>query len=337
MDEKKADPSGFSTTVVRQTVKNSSILILLQIKFEEWQKAREGKRFKRKMDRAKAVKALGITPKAAPKPKAKAPAQPPVPADPKKGRKGNWGVILLVVFLLLAALGAFLTLWYLTQPSTEGNSLPPTGSPTPTAVLVPTVVSTSVDEPTFLVSEDIHLVVNTLQLDTNYGIWRRLPGVEVIISISRGGDPLEGERKTELVFRDGVEVALWEGDVSPEYWVSVTPPLGCAVWTLGTDSDRWNLVPVEFAGQTLVYNFLIVCDVAPVSASPTPVVPASTPVPTNPPGPTPVPPTDVPPTDPPPSPEPTKVDCNCETPVSPLPSIPAPTEWSPTPVSTPVR
>src|SRR4030067_3521180 len=98
MAEKKAAPSGVSTTVVRQTVKNSSILILLQIKFEEWQKAREGKRFKRKMDRAKAVKALGITPKAAPKPKAKAPAPPPVPAHPKKGREGKWGGILDVVF-----------------------------------------------------------------------------------------------------------------------------------------------------------------------------------------------------------------------------------------------
>lgn len=354
MAEKKANPSGVSTKVVRQTAKNSSVFVLLQIKFEEWQKVRANRRRSQNRAKAKAAKALGIPLKAPAKPKAKkAPAapKPTVPADPKK-KNDRLAKALIIALLVLALLASILTwVWFLNQPLVPSTTIVgvPVGSPTPTVQVVPAVVGSPT---TVVASESAYLRVETLQLDTAYGIWRRMENVPVFLSPYRQGEagPDPSRQGTlrqvteELRTTDGILVAAttFETSTGYYYWVWVDEaslPAGCAVWVprFNADSDSGISVmgPVvvglseygEF--NTPVVKFQIICGQE-VSVSSNSVVPVSTPVPTNPP-PTNPPPTEPPPTEPPPpTVEPTEVICNCETPSTPVPT-PTPMDATATP------
>jgi hypothetical protein len=282
--------------------------------------------------------------KPAPKPKAAPKTAVPVadPANPQKRKRLVRALILALLFLLLLA-SLLAWVWFLNQPRIEATSLPLVVSPTPTAMAtaVPAIVAT---DPVSS-SEDVYLRVETLQLDPVYGIWRRMPNVLVFLFPYREGDAVPdsareeylGQVTEELLTADGSLVAATTFRVPPDlYWVWVDEaslPAGCAVWVprFAADADSGislaKALVVDLGNyggfNTTVVKFQIVCGLE-VTALPTPVVPVSTPVATNPPGPTPVPPTDVPPTDPPPtdppppSPVPTEVDCNCETPESPV-------------------
>jgi hypothetical protein len=352
MADKKADSSGVQAKEVRRAISRSPIWVVAQVWLEERQKVR-------KMDRAKAAKLLGITPKPKPAPKPKAAPKAAVPvADPavsSKRKRLVRALILALLFLMLLA--SLLTwVWFLNRPRIEATSLPPVGSPTPTAITAPAAVDpTSVGEPAPS-AEVVYLRVETLQLDTAYGVWRRMPGVPIFLSPYQEGDsaPDFGRDGTirqvteEKVTADARLVAATTFSAPPgTYWAGVDEselPAGCSVWIALFEDDPAEMRPatwspplvMEQPGVMYTWKFQIICGQE-VSVSPTvvntqPPGPTSTPV-----SPTDPPPTNPPPTDPPPTPEPTTVDCNCETPVSPLPTIAAPTEWSPTPISTPFR
>jgi len=349
MAEKKANPSGVSTTVVRETVKNSSILVLLQIKFEEWQKAREGKRFSRKMARAKAAKALGITPKPKPAPKPKA---APV-ADPANPRK-QWLVRALFLMILLLASASLLAsvVVRFSRPGIEATSLP---VGTPTAVTALAVVA-STEATVAPDGSSVYLRVETLRLDTTYGIWRRMPGIPILLSpFGEDGELRETLRQVteEMVTVAGVRVAVTTFEVpAGTYWVGIDEeglPADCAVWVPRLETDEGN--QISFRSQpswvavrldaypgfnVTVVKFQIICglefEAVPTNPPPSPTsVPPTNPPPTDSPGPTPTPePTD------PPSPTPTDScgpDC-----VEPPTPVPTPTEYLPgVPTPTPVR
>ena len=347
MADEKAPNAGVPTKKDRQAIASHSLLVIVKVKYEDWREERASKRRQAEAAKARAV----LFPKAPSKPKAdskpKAQILPVVPPDPKKGRKGDrLAKALIAALLLLMALLALLAwVWFLNhRPSIEATSLPLVGSSTPTAMV--SVVPAAVATDPVSSSEDVYLRVETLQLDTAYNIWRRMPGVEVVLApVSEDGEEETRQVTEELLTTDGFLVAATTFEVQPGlYWVWVDEtslPAGCAVWVprFAEDADSGisgigdvivNLVDYGlFKFNTMVVKFQIICGQE-VSVSPTLVVPVSTPVPTNPPGPTPVPTTPVPPTDPPPpTPEPTEVDCNCETPESPVPT--AEFEATPTP------
>src|SRR3989304_9368334 len=90
---KKADPSGVPTKEVRQAIAGSSFLVILKVKYENWQKGQANRRRQAKAAKIRTAKLLGI------------PLKPSVPADPEKDRKRDrlgggffWGFFLFVGF-----------------------------------------------------------------------------------------------------------------------------------------------------------------------------------------------------------------------------------------------
>jgi len=336
MADEKAPKAGVPSKEARQAISSSSLFVLIQIKYEEW---REGQANKRRQAEAAKARAVLFPPKPKAAPKTVVPVADP--ANPQKRKRLARALILALLFLLLLA-SLLAWVWFLNRPSIVATSLPPA---------IPPTNSAAVADPTSLPPRVAYLRVETLELDTQYGIWRRMPGIGIILD-GPGGEDWLRQVTEEMVTEDGFLVAATTFEVrqyhEESYWVWVDEtslPAGCAVWQprfvadadTGIEIRPWVIVRLFSSGvlNTTVVKFQFVCGLE-VTASPTPVVPVSTPVSTNPPGPTPVPPTDVPPTNPPPtdppppSPVPTEVDCNCETPESPVPtpefeSTPTPT------------
>ena len=342
MAEKKADTSGVPSKEVRQAIAGQSFLVILQVKYEDWREEQANKRRQAEAAKARAVlfPKAPSKPKPAPKPKA-APkvAAVPVAADPanpqKRKRLARALILALLFLLLLASLLAWV--WFLNRPSIVATSLPPA---------IPPTNSAAVADPTSLPPRVAYLRVETLELDTQYGIWRRMPGIGIILD-GPGGEDWLRQVTEEMVTEDGFLVAATTFEVrqyhEESYWVWVDEtslPAGCAVWQprfvadadTGIEIRPWVIVRLFSSGvlNTTVVKFQFVCGLE-VTASPTTVSPVNTPVPSTDVPPTNPPPTDPQPTDPPPpTPEPTEVDCNCETPESPVPtpefeSTPTPT------------
>ena len=74
---KKADPSGVPTKEVRQAIAGSSFLVILKVKYEDWQKGQANRRRQAKATKIRTAKLLGISPK---------------PVDPKKDRVSLGGL-----------------------------------------------------------------------------------------------------------------------------------------------------------------------------------------------------------------------------------------------------
>ncbi|HLD96337.1 MAG TPA: hypothetical protein VI794_01230 [Patescibacteria group bacterium] len=346
MADKKADPSGVPEKEVRQAISQFPIWVIIQVWFEGWQKTRANRRWSQKMARAKAAKVLGVSPKA--------PASPPVTADPKKGQNGDRiNRALIVAMILLLVLGLFLTaLQYFTRPGVFGANRS-TVAPQQLTVWASSVPAVG-DSLAALsgVSNSFLLRVETQQLvNSARGTWAPIAEIGVYLSPFTNGDQApdfsrDGTIRQATILETTTDKVLVAQSTftTPEglYWVAVdetTLPPGCAVWVpeFATDEgivvSRWKVVDLVSHGvfNTTVVKFQIICGVV-VSVSPTPVSPTRTPVPTNPPPPT-LPP---PPTEPPP---PTPTDSCGPDCVEPPTPVPAPTEYpqedAPTP--TPVR
>jgi hypothetical protein len=347
---KKADPSGVPAKEVRQAIAGSSFLVILKVKYEDWQKGQANRRRQAKAAKARTAKLLGIPPKLI------------VPADSKKSRLAD---LLGAAFIVLAVLGLILTaVWYFTRPPvvvvprSAEVPLQPTVMVTP----VPSIGDSSSTQVT--VADFYQLRVETQQLvNARRGMWAPIANIGIYLSPFTNGDRVpdfsrNGTRLLETALKtttDDVLVAQATFD-APEglYWVAVdetTLPPGCAVWVPEFEEDegiavsRWKIVDLTAQGDfnTMVVKFQIVCGVV-VSVSPTPVSPRATPTPnptepTQPPGPTPTTPvpsptTPVPTTPPPPTPtDSCGPDC-----VEPSTPVPTPTEYPPdVPTPTPVR
>lgn len=228
---------------------------------------------------------------------------------------------LAVILCLIAAVAFFLP----RLGGREGILVQLTSTPSPT----PTVLGVQA-------SRVVHLRVETQQLDTQYGIWRRMPGVPIFLSPYRGGDVApDAEREgtlrqvtEELITADGVRVAVATFDPALGlYWVWVDElnlPLDCMVWlpVLETDANRiyvspWKIIDLVLHGDfnTTVVKFQIVCGLAPREEvqSPTATVPL--------------------PSSTPPTPVVSTPCVDCETPSTPVPTPTAYPTDRPTPTS----
>jgi len=337
---KKADPSGVPTKEVRQAIAGSSFLVILKVKYEDWQKGQANRRRQAKAVKIRTAKLLGISPK---------------PVDPKKDRLAEF---LWVAFIVLAVLGLILTaVWYFTRPPVV---VVPRSAEVP---LQPTVMTTPVPSigdslsTQVTVADFYQLRVETQQLvNPDRGMWAPIAGIGIYLSPFTNGDggpdfSREGtlQQATVLGITTDEVLVAQSTFTAPTglYWVAVdetTLPPGCAVWVPEFEEDegisvsRWKIVDLTAQGDynTMVVKFQIICGVV-VSVSPTPVAPTRTPVPTTPPPPTlPPPPTETPPPTEPPPPTPTDScgpDC-----VEPSTPVPTPTEYPPdVPTPTPVR
>jgi len=337
---KKADPSGVPTKEVRQAIAGSSFLVILKVKYEDWQKGQANRRRQAKAMKIRTAKLLGISPK---------------PVDPKKDRLAEF---LWVAFIVLAVLGLILTaVWYFTRPPVV---VVPRSAEVP---LQPTVMTTPVPSigdslsTQVTVADFYQLRVETQQLvNPDRGMWAPIAGIGIYLSPFTNGDggpdfSREGtlQQATVLGITTDEVLVAQSTFTAPTglYWVAVdetTLPPGCAVWVPEFEEDegisvsRWKIVDLTAQGDynTMVVKFQIICGVV-VSVSPTPVAPTRTPVPTTPPPPTlPPPPTETPPPTEPPPPTPTDScgpDC-----VEPSTPVPTPTEYPPdVPTPTPVR
>ena len=336
---KKADPSGVPTKEVRQAIAGSSFLVILKVKYEDWQKGQANRRRQAKATKIRTAKLLGISPK---------------PVDPKKDRLAEF---LWVAFIVLAVLGLILTaVWYFTRPPVV---VVPRSAEVP---LQPTVMTTPVPSigdslsTQVTVADFYQLRVETQQLvNPDRGMWAPIAGIGIYLSPFTNGDggpdfSREGtlQQATVLGITTDEVLVAQSTFTAPTglYWVAVdetTLPPGCAVWVPEFEEDegisvsRWKIVDLTAQGDynTMVVKFQIICGVV-VSVSPTPVAPTRTPVPTTPPPPTlPPPPTETPPpTEPPPTPtDSCGPDC-----VEPSTPVPTPTEYPPdVPTPTPVR
>jgi len=337
---KKAGPSGVPTKEVRQAIAGSSFLVILKVKYEDWQKGQANRRRQAKATKIRTAKLLGISPK---------------PVDPKKDRLAEF---LWVAFIVLAVLGLILTaVWYFTRPPVV---VVPRSAEVP---LQPTVMTTPVPSigdslsTQVTVADFYQLRVETQQLvNPDRGMWAPIAGIGIYLSPFTNGDggpdfSREGtlQQATVLGITTDEVLVAQSTFTAPTglYWVAVdetTLPPGCAVWVPEFEEDegisvsRWKIVDLTAQGDynTMVVKFQIICGVV-VSVSPTPVAPTRTPVPTTPPPPTlPPPPTETPPPTEPPPPTPTDScgpDC-----VEPSTPVPTPTEYPPdVPTPTPVR
>ncbi|KRT67310.1 MAG: Subtilisin [candidate division WWE3 bacterium CSP1-7] len=337
---KKAGPSGVPTKEVRQAIAGSSFLVILKVKYEDWQKGQANRRRQAKAVKIRTAKLLGISPK---------------PVDPKKDRLAEF---LWVAFIVLAVLGLILTaVWYFTRPPVV---VVPRSAEVP---LQPTVMTTPVPSigdslsTQVTVADFYQLRVETQQLvNPDRGMWAPIAGIGIYLSPFTNGDggpdfSREGtlQQATVLGITTDEVLVAQSTFTAPTglYWVAVdetTLPPGCAVWVPEFEEDegisvsRWKIVDLTAQGDynTMVVKFQIICGVV-VSVSPTPVAPTRTPVPTTPPPPTlPPPPTETPPPTEPPPPTPTDScgpDC-----VEPSTPVPTPTEYPPdVPTPTPVR
>ncbi len=336
---KKADPSGVPTKEVRQAIAGSSFLVILKVKYEDWQKGQANRRRQAKAVKIRTAKLLGISPN---------------PVDPRKDRLAEF---LWVAFIVLAVLGLILTaVWYFTRPPVV---VVPRSAEVP---LQPTVMTTPVPSigdslsTQVTVADFYQLRVETQQLvNPDRGMWAPIAGIGIYLSPFTNGDggpdfSREGtlQQATVLGITTDEVLVAQSTFTAPTglYWVAVdetTLPPGCAVWVPEFEGDegitvsRWKIVDLTAQGDynTMVVKFQILCGVTPRSevTSPTATSPSSTPtpsgVPSTPTG-TPVPPTA------------TLVPTNTPTPVPTTPPPPTPTDSCgpdcvepPTPVATP--
>jgi len=311
-----------------------SLVSRAKAKFEGWRK-----RWKSRRQPARSAKK-----RAQPK-KAKAP--------PSVSRTRTLEFLLFLLgilgFAAVALTAAYVFLASQGEREVASDRFPTAMPPTAVAATAPAVAATeSVAE-----SERVYLRVETLRLDTAYGIWRRMPGVPILLSpFGEDGELRETLRQVteEMVTIDEFLIAATTFEVPPgTYWVGVDEealPAGCAVWIPRLETDEedgirfgsepsWVAVRLDAYPRlnATVVKFQIVCGL-PVSPTATPAVPSTTP-PTEPPRATPTPTLPPPtPTTPPPTPtESCGPDC-----LPPLTPVATPTEYPPSvPTPTPVR
>ncbi|NIT03578.1 hypothetical protein GTO10_01410 [Candidatus Saccharibacteria bacterium] len=283
----------------------------------------------------------------------------------RKGRRDwlSWALLVLAGLLALAALVGFtapLIRSFAQSLSAAGEEAAPgafvaEATPTPEAM----AMAEEAEEPTGAEAAvaEVHLRVETQLLDTTYGIWRRLPGVPVLLSPYQEGDVAPDEEREgtlrqvteERLTTDGFKVAetTFTAPIGL-YWVWVDEeelPSDCMVWLPLFEEDEgnqinvspWKIVNLVSHGafNTTVVKFQIVCGIVRVTPTPssppgkTPTTPPTTETPPPEETPTPPPPTETPV----PSPTPTEIVCgvDCVTPSTP---VPTPTPYPPD-VSTP--